>query len=86
MDIRSSDWPARLAAAARHLVPNRWRGTQGEREVRAFLIDFAARAIRGSAHDYKRFSEAMQRLHQEAVRHRLRLMALSEIRQLVERA
>lgn len=84
VDIRSSDWPARLAAAARHLVPSRWRGTRGEREVRAFLIDFAERAIRGSARDYKRFSEAMQRLHQEAVNHRLRLMALSEIKQLVE--
>jgi hypothetical protein len=54
--------------------------------MRSFVIDLVQRATRGSAHDYRRWSEALQRLHAQACNGRLETMALSELRMLVESA
>ena len=86
LDIRTSDWPARLVAAGRRIIPRRWRGTSRQREMRSFIIDLVRRATRGSTHDYRRWSEALQRLHGQACNGRLETMALSELRMLVESA
>ena len=84
LDVRSSDWPAWIAALGRQRILRRWRGTVLERQIRDYIIGLARRAIRGAAHDYRRWSETMQRLHHQARVDRLRGMAISELRMLVE--
>ncbi|MCZ6612786.1 MAG: hypothetical protein O6941_09140 [Planctomycetota bacterium] len=84
LDIRSSLWPAQLVACARHWMPQRWRGTLRERQIREYLIDVTQRAARGATHDYQQWSETMQRLHDQALADRLRDMALAELRMLIE--
>ncbi len=83
-DIRTSDWPARLARASRFLLPHRWRGMRRDREVREYLINLVQQARHGCEHDYERWSEIMQRLHHHAELGTLRLMAPAEIRMLAE--
>jgi Pyruvate/2-oxoacid:ferredoxin oxidoreductase gamma subunit len=83
-DVRTSDWPARLIAATRHVLPTRWRGSSRQRELRDYLIDLVERAARHATHDYAHHHEALARLHQQALDNRLRGMALAEIRMLAE--
>lgn len=83
-DVRTSDWPARVARMARALLPEAWRGTLRERELRTFIVDLVQQAARNTANDYARWNEIMRRLHLHAVENRLRGMALSEVRMLVE--
>lgn len=85
-DVRTSDWPARMAKASRQLLPQRWRGSRRDRELRQYIIDFIQRARHGMDRDYDTWSEAMQRLHHQAAERRLRNMALPEVRMLVEPA
>jgi len=82
LDLRTSDWPARLAAIAYRLTPRRFRGGQRERLLRDHLLELARRAIVESPADYQKWSDAMQRLHDQAVADRLRGMALAEVRML----
>ncbi|MHC4220178.1 MAG: hypothetical protein ACYSU7_17165, partial [Planctomycetota bacterium] len=84
-DIRFSDWAPLVAAAARHRIPHRWRGNGVERQIRDLVIDVVERAARGAAHDYARWNETMHRLHEQALDDRLRGMALSELRMLIEK-
>jgi Pyruvate/2-oxoacid:ferredoxin oxidoreductase gamma subunit len=83
-DIRFSDWAPWVAAGARHRIPQRWRGTAVERQIRDLVTDVVQRAARGAAHDYARWSETMQRLHNQVLEDRLRGMALSELGMLIE--
>jgi hypothetical protein len=83
-DIRFSDWAPWIAAVARHRIPQRWRGTAVERQIRDLVIDVVERAARGGARDYARWSETMQRLHDQVLEDRLRGMALSELGMLIE--
>lgn len=83
IDLRTSDWPARLATVAYRLTPWRFRGGQRERQLRDYLMEFIRRAIVEAPGDYARWSDAMQRLHDQAVEDRLRGMALAEVRMLV---
>jgi hypothetical protein len=83
-DIRFSDWAPWVAAVARHRIPQRWRGSAVERQIRDLVIDVVERAARGAAHDYARWSEIMQRLHSQTLEDRLRAMALSELGMLIE--
>jgi hypothetical protein len=55
-----------------------------ERQIRDLVIDVVERAARGGAHDYARWSETMQRLHDQVLEDRLRGMALSELGMLIE--
>ena len=82
-DVRTSDWPARVAALGRFIVPRRIRGTRRDREVCDLVIDFVRRAAGGVGHDYDRFADAMRRLHEQAQTDRLRGMAPAEIRMLL---
>jgi len=84
-DIRFSDWAPWIAAMARHRIPQRWRGTAVERQIRDLVIDVVERAARGGAGDYARWSETMQRLHDQVLEDRLRGMALSELGMLIEK-
>lgn len=84
LDLRTTDWPARLAAIIRKRVPRRWRGTALERKIRDEIINVARRAVHGTGGDYHRWSETMQRLHDQVVQQRLRGMAVSELRMLLE--
>ncbi|MHC4419581.1 MAG: hypothetical protein ACYS1E_03195 [Planctomycetota bacterium] len=83
-DIRFSDWAPWVAAVARHRIPQRWRGSAVQRQIRDVVTDVVERAARGAARDYARWSETMQRLHNQALEDRLRGMALSELRMLIE--
>lgn len=83
-DVRTSDWPARLARAVRLILPRAWRGTRRERAVRAFMLDLVQRARYESPGNYARWSELMQHLHNRAVENRLRDMTLAELQMLME--
>lgn len=84
-DVRTSDWPARAVAMMKRFMPNRWRGTRREREVRQYILDFMNRAVAAaSTPSYPRWVEAMRRLHLQAADDRLRGMALAELHMLVE--
>lgn len=78
-DIRTSDWPTRLAALARFIVPQAIRGTLRDREVRKLVVEFVSRARDGMSRDYDRFANAMHRLHEQASTGRLRGMASAEL-------
>lgn len=83
-DLRSSDWPARLARAARYVVPIRWRGTRLDRERRDYMISLIQRAMYHDDGDYEAWCNAMYRLHTQSRDDRLREMAMAEIRMLAE--
>jgi hypothetical protein len=83
-DVRTSDWPARLLAATRRLIPQKWRGSARERELRQYVMDVVRRATAGAESDYDLWAEAMIRLHEQAAENRLRDMVLAEVRMLVE--
>jgi hypothetical protein len=84
-DVRTSDWPARLIiAAGRRIIPNRWRGSRRDRQVRQFMMDFIRRALAEAPGNYAAWSDAMNRLHLQAAEDRLRAMALAEVRMLAE--
>ena len=83
MDIRTGDWPAWIVASARHLYPDRWRGSGRERQIRELVIDVVEQAIRGAGKDYAQWAERLDRLHHQAVNDRLRLMARSELKMLI---
>ncbi|UCD75170.1 MAG: hypothetical protein JSV91_15475 [Phycisphaerales bacterium] len=82
-DVRTSDWPARLAAMGRFILPRPLRGTRRDREVRELVVEFIRRAAEGAGHNYDRFAEAMHRLHEQALTDRLRGMAPAEVRMLL---
>jgi len=88
MDLRTSDWPARLASLAWRITPSRLRGGRRERELREYIVAFVRRAIVESPQqggiEYPRWADAMQRLHDQAAEDRLRGMAMSEIRMLIQ--
>ena len=83
LELRTSDWIAWLAALLRHRVPQDWRGTAREREIRALVIHVVEQASRAGAEEYERWCESLQRLHDQAVDDRLRGMALSELHMLI---
>ncbi len=84
LDARTTEWPAWVAVLLRKRIPRRIRGTRRERQLRDLVIDVVERATEGAAQDYARWSETLQRLHHQAREERLRGMAMSELRMLVE--
>jgi hypothetical protein len=83
-DVRTSDWPGRLLRMTRRMVPLQWRGTAHERELRQYVMDVVRRAANCPPSEYDAWSEALTRLHNQAVENRLRDMAISELRMLIE--
>lgn len=83
-DLRSSDWPARLARAARYVVPTRWRGARLDRERRDYIISLIHRAMYHTDEQYDPWCNAMHRLHTQCRDDRLRDMAMAELRMLAE--
>jgi hypothetical protein len=59
------------------------RGLRRERTLRDFMLEFMRKAIVESPADYAHWSDAMQRLHDQASEDRLRGMAMAEVRMLV---
>jgi hypothetical protein len=85
-DVRTSDWPGRLLRMTRRMVPLQWRGTAHERELRQYVMDVVRRAAHCPSSEYDSWAEALTRLHNQAVENRLRDMAISELRMLIEPA
>jgi hypothetical protein len=85
-DVRSSDWPARIVALSRRIIPRNWRGSARERDLRQYLIELINRAIDGASSDYERWTQVFTRLHDQAAEDRLRGMSLAEVRMLAEPA
>ena len=84
LEVRTSDWIAWLLALLRHRIPQDWRGTAREREIRALVINVVEQATGAGGDQYERWCESLQRVHDQAVDDRLRGMALSELRMLIE--
>lgn len=85
-DVRTSDWPARIGRSLRWFVPQKWRGTKRERELREYVIAMLERAKKGAETQYDQWADALSRLHHHAEEDRLRTMALAELRMLIEPA
>lgn len=83
MDIRASDWPARIAASFARFVPESWRGTAGERALSREVVSFVERAQREAHLDREGWERAMLRINIQAEMGRLRTMAPSEFRMLL---
>ena len=85
LDVRTSDWPARLLAVLAPHVPERLRGAKGEQEIRAYVTGLVERAIRGATDNPKVWLATMRRLAEvcEAT-NGFRQMAVSELRLRVE--
>lgn len=84
LDLRTSDWLARVAKASRAALPHAWRGSRRDRELRNFMINFVQRATHECDQNYEAWAEAMHRLHHHAAEQRLRHMAISEVRMLTD--
>lgn len=83
IDLRTSDWPARAVSALRRVIPQRWRGTKRDRDLREYLVEIVKRIIEDKPHDYERWIEPARRLHHYAMEGRLRGAALAEMRMLI---
>ena len=84
LEIRTSDWPARLIARAGSLIPRRIRGTRAERRVRAVIEDFVDRAATEAPRDYRRWHAALRLLHDHARETRLQGVSARELRSMLE--
>lgn len=62
LDVRTSDWPARLLALVAPFVPERFRGGKEEQEIRAYVTGLAERAIRGASDHPQVWLETFRRL------------------------
>jgi hypothetical protein len=83
LQVRTSDWPLRLVAALRHVVPARWRGTRNERAVRRLVESAVEQAGSAPSAEYERWSEVMAALHDLAETGRLRGAAPSTLEELI---
>ena len=83
-EVRTSDWIAWAVALVRHRVPQYWRGTAREREIRELVINVVEQATRAEPDGYDRWCESLQRLHDQALDDRLRGMVVSELKLLIE--
>ncbi|MFK7961147.1 MAG: hypothetical protein AB8G96_11550 [Phycisphaerales bacterium] len=83
VDLRTSDWPARLTKMVRPLVNDRLRGTRRERRLRDDLLAVVDRAIEECPNHRERWENVFRRLHRMALDNRMRSMAISELSVLV---
>ena len=83
VDLRTSDWLARILAAARHLLPTSWRATRRDRPVRRLVQEILLRAATGAEEDYERWLNTMQELHDMALDGRLRRINPERLRDLL---
>lgn len=84
--LRTSDWPSRLAARLRPIVPDRWRGTERDRALARWVIGLVEQAIAGADDDPARWAVVLGRLHALVRDERWRTIQLIEARLLVEGA
>jgi Pyruvate/2-oxoacid:ferredoxin oxidoreductase gamma subunit len=86
IDLRTSDWPAKLVASMRWLMPQSWRGSRRTRALRRVVVDFVEQAVEGMQRDYDRYAMTMRHLQEQASDDRLRSMAVSELQMLLQAA
>lgn len=84
LDVASGHWPAWLISALVRFVPAGWRGSRGERRVRASIIELIERATRESAGDPEHWERVMLRLNLQAEMGRLRMLSSGEMRRIIE--
>ncbi|MCZ6836796.1 MAG: hypothetical protein O7G85_13555, partial [Planctomycetota bacterium] len=83
MDLRSSDWSVKLLAASRRIMPDRWRGSRREREMREFVMEFIRRATLSNVPDYDTASKNFLILHELAFEGRLRQMTVEDLKRMM---
>lgn len=85
LDVRSSDWPARVLSIVAPYVPDRFRGSKVEQEIRGYVLSLAERAIRGATDHPRIWLETFRRLAETCDATRgFRDLAPSELRLRVE--
>ncbi len=85
MEVRTSDWPARILAIVAPLVPERFRGTAAETELRDYVVGVVERAIRGASDNPKQWLTILRRLADVCeTTSGFRDLAVSELRLRVE--
>ncbi|NNM26057.1 MAG: hypothetical protein HKO59_08745, partial [Phycisphaerales bacterium] len=84
LDLRTSDWPARLLSSLRRIVPESWRGSRRERELRSSMIGLVQRVTANASADYERFQRTLLHLHERAANDHLQDMSPSELRVMVD--
>ena len=85
LDLRTSDWMARVLSLARHLLPTAWRGTRRERQVRRLVEELLLRAGTGADLDYDGWLDVMTELNQLALDGRLRRIQPERLRDMLRR-
>jgi hypothetical protein len=83
MDLRTSDWLARIVARSARFIPTSWRGSTRERGLRAHLEEFVEHATESKLADYERWFENSRRLYQYAQEGRLRGKSAVELRLVI---
>lgn len=63
LDVRTSDWPARILAVVAPWVPERVRGSKDEQEMRDYVVLLVERAIRGATDNPRQWATVLRRLH-----------------------
>jgi Pyruvate/2-oxoacid:ferredoxin oxidoreductase gamma subunit len=85
LDVRTSDWPARILTVVAPLVPERLRGSRGEQETREYVAGLIERAVRGASDNPRIWLSTVRRLaHVCAVTDGFRNVSAGEIRARVE--
>lgn len=84
MDLKTSDWAARLIASLRRIIPLRWRGTIRNRKLRAYVEEFVRRTTIKEMHDYEATRGTFTVLHELARENRLRGMTAGELKLRLE--
>ena len=83
LDVASGHWPAWLISTLVRYVPAGWRGSRGERRVRASIIDLIERATRESKDTPEYWERVMLRLNLQAEMGRLRMLSSGELRRVL---
>lgn len=83
LDVASGHWPAWLISTLVRFVPAGWRGSRGERRVRASIIELVERATQESKDTPEYWERVMLRLNLQAEMGRLRMLSSGELRRVL---
>ena len=83
IDLRTSDWMAKVLAAARLVLPSSWRGTSRDRQVRRLVQEILLRAGTNAESDYDGWLAILSELHDMALDGRLRRINPDRLREML---
>lgn len=83
LDFFSSDWTAFAVRACLGWLPDRWRGSQSDRDRREIITNAVLKARQAITSEYDLWERRFRALHELALENRLHLMTPATLRRIV---